>query len=53
MTARPKTVPPDMLAAEAFALMSDPPPMVTVLFVVEAGRPVGVLHVHDLVRAGV
>ena len=42
-----------MLAAEAFALMSDPPPMVTVLFVVEAGRPVGVLHVHDLVRAGV
>jgi len=48
-----KTVPPDMLAAEAFALMSDPPPMVTVLFVVEAGRPVGVLHVHDLVRAGV
>ena len=42
-----------MLAAEALALMSDPLPMVTVLFVVEDGRPVGILRVHDLVRAGV
>jgi len=24
-----------------------------VLFVVEEGRPVGILHVHDLLRAGV
>jgi arabinose-5-phosphate isomerase len=54
MTAGPKkTVPPDMLASEALARMSDPPPAVTVLFVVEAGRPVGILHVHDLLRAGV
>jgi arabinose-5-phosphate isomerase len=48
-----KVVPPDMLASEALALMSDPPPAVTVLFVVEDGRPVGILHVHDLLRAGV
>ena len=54
MTAGPKkTAPPQMLAAEALALMSDPLPMVTVLFVVEDGRPVGILRVHDLVRAGV
>lgn len=54
MTAGPKkTVPPGMLASEALALMSDPPPAVTVLFVVEAGKPVGILHVHDLLRAGV
>ncbi len=54
MTAGPKkTVPPTMLASEALALMSDPPPAVTVLFVVEAGRPVGILHIHDLLRAGV
>jgi arabinose-5-phosphate isomerase len=26
---------------------------ITVLFVVENGRPVGILHVHDLLRAGV
>lgn len=48
-----KTVPPGLLASEALALMSDPPPPVTVLFVVEAGRAVGILHVHDLLRAGV
>ena len=54
MTAGPKkTAPPQMLAAEALALMSDPLPMVTVLFVVDDGRPVGILRVHDLVRAGV
>ncbi|HEX5263046.1 MAG TPA: KpsF/GutQ family sugar-phosphate isomerase, partial [Phenylobacterium sp.] len=49
MTAGPKkTVPPGMLASEALALMSDPPPAVTVLFVVDGGRPVGILHVHDI-----
>jgi arabinose-5-phosphate isomerase len=54
MTPGPKkTVPPSMLASEALALMSDPPPAVTVLFVVDAGKPVGILHIHDLLRAGV
>ncbi|MFC3068696.1 KpsF/GutQ family sugar-phosphate isomerase [Phenylobacterium soli] len=54
MTAGPKkAVPPDMLASEALALMSDPPPSVTVLFVVDDGKPVGILHVHDILRAGV
>jgi len=54
MTAGPKkTVPPAMLASEALALMSDPAPAVTVLFVVEGGKPVGILHIHDLLRAGV
>jgi arabinose-5-phosphate isomerase len=48
-----KIVPAGMLASEALALMSDPPPRVTVLFVVEDGRPVGLLQVHDLVNAGV
>jgi len=54
MTPGPRKIAPkSMLAAEALALMSDPPPAVTVLFVVETGRPVGILHVHDLLRAGV
>jgi len=54
MTPGPKkVVTPGMLASEALAMMSDPPPAVTVLFVVDDGRPVGVLHVHDLLRAGV
>ncbi len=54
MTPGPKKVAPaSMLAGEALALMSDPPPAVTVLFVVEDGKPLGILHVHDLLRAGV
>ncbi|MDB5466178.1 MAG: sugar isomerase, KpsF/GutQ, partial [Phenylobacterium sp.] len=54
MTAGPKkTVRPGMLASEALALMSDPAPAVTVLFAVADGRPVGILHVHDILRAGV
>jgi len=54
MTPGPKkTVPPTMLASQALATMSDPPPAVTVLFVVDDGKPVGILHVHDILRAGV
>ncbi len=54
MTPGPKkTVPPAMLASEALALMSDPAPAVTVLLVVDDDRPVGILHVHDILRAGV
>jgi arabinose-5-phosphate isomerase len=26
---------------------------ITTLFVVEDGRPVGIIHIHDLLRAGV
>ena len=51
MTADPLTVSPAMLAAEALGLMNAR--RVTVLFVVQDGRPVGVLHVHDLLRTGV
>lgn len=51
MTRTPKHVPPMMVAAEALRLMNDG--KVTGLFVVENGRPVGFLHVHDLLRAGV
>ena len=53
MTPSPKTAPPGMLAAEALKLMTDVAPATTVLFVVENQRPVGILHVHDLLRAGV
>jgi len=56
MTSTPKTVPPAMLAAEALAFMNDGTPRVTCLFVIdaEAGdrRPLGVVHVHDCLRAG-
>jgi arabinose-5-phosphate isomerase len=53
MTPGPKTAPPSMLAAEAINRMSQTAPPSTVLFVVEDDRPVGILHIHDLVHAGV
>jgi arabinose-5-phosphate isomerase len=53
MTKNPKTVPPAMLAGEALKRMNEALPPVTVLFVVHQDRPIGVLHVHDLLRAGV
>lgn len=51
MTRGPLTIAPGALAAEALKTMNER--RITVLFVVEADRPVGVLHVHDLLRAGV
>ena len=51
MTARPRASPPELLAAEALKLMNEA--RITVLFVVEDDRPVGILHIHDLLRAGV
>jgi arabinose-5-phosphate isomerase len=53
MTASPKTASPTLLAAEALKRMTQTAPPSTVLFVVDDGRPVGILHIHDLVRAGV
>lgn len=54
MTLGPKkTVAPTLLASEALALMSDPAPAVTVLFVIDDAKPVGILHVHDILRAGI
>ncbi len=51
-TRAPLTAPPGMLAAEAVALMNSR--KVTQLFVVDAdGRPQGVLHIHDCLKAGV
>ena len=50
MTRAPKTVRPDQLISETLELLNST--KVTALFAVEAGKPVGILHVHDLLRAG-
>ena len=51
-TRHPKTIPPEMLAAEALELMQAS--KVHALVVVEAGEvPVGLLRIHDCLRAGV
>jgi arabinose-5-phosphate isomerase len=51
MTRSPKTVRPDQLLSETLDILNSM--KVTALFAVEAGKPVGLIHVHDLLRAGV
>jgi arabinose-5-phosphate isomerase len=51
MTRKPKVVAPGMLASAALELLNTS--RITALFVVDKGKPVGVVHVHDLLRAGV
>jgi arabinose-5-phosphate isomerase len=51
MTRDPISVLPGALAASALEIMNSKG--ITTLFVVEDDRPVGILHVHDLLRAGV
>ena len=51
MTAAPKTIPPDMLVGAALDLLNQK--KITALFVVEADTPVGIVHMHDLLRLGV
>jgi arabinose-5-phosphate isomerase len=51
MTARPKTAKPRMLASAALEMINAS--RITALFVVERGKPVGIVHVHDILRAGV
>ena len=53
MSATPRTIAPDALAAEALHVMNARDRPITALFVVDpAGAPVGLLHMHDLLRAG-
>ncbi|WP_322866869.1 SIS domain-containing protein [Aquicoccus sp. G2-2] len=51
-TKTPKTAAPDMLAAQALAVMNEK--MIGALVVVDAaGKPIGILRVHDCLKAGV
>lgn len=51
MTRAPKTVTPDTLAGDALGLLSRG--KITALFVIEDGKPAGLLHVHDCLSTGV
>ena len=57
MTPKPRTIRASALAAEAVSFMNtSSPPFLCVFVVDEAGppeRPVGILHMHDCLRAGV
>src|SRR5579871_349500 len=51
MTRGPKTVRPDQLASEALELLNSS--KITALFVADGRKPLGILHLHDLLRVGV
>jgi arabinose-5-phosphate isomerase len=51
MTRNPNVLAPDLLASEALEQINAK--RRTQMFVVTDGRPVGILHIHDLLRAGV
>ncbi|WP_322515506.1 KpsF/GutQ family sugar-phosphate isomerase [Rhodopseudomonas palustris] len=51
MTKRPKTISPGLLAGETLELLNSS--KITALLVTEGNKPVGVVHLHDLLRAGV
>ncbi len=50
MTRNPKTIASNTLAGEALKMMSS---KISTLIVTDADRPVGIVHLHDLLRAGV
>jgi arabinose-5-phosphate isomerase len=51
MTKNPKTIGRDLLAGEALEILNSS--KITTLIVTDASRPVGIVHLHDFLRAGV
>ena len=51
MTRNPKTISPNAMTAEALKIMHDK--KITNLFVLEGKKPIGVIHIHDLLNNGV
>jgi arabinose-5-phosphate isomerase len=50
MTLAPRTAEPGSLAADVLRTMNER--KITQMFVVDAGKPVGLIHMHDLLKAG-
>lgn len=51
MTKNPKTISKDTMASEAIKIMHDK--KITNIFVIEDEKPIGVIHIHDLLNNGV
>lgn len=53
MTKNPRTITPDALIAEAVNVMNTTGRGITNMFVVDGKKPVGIIHIHDCLKAGV
>jgi arabinose-5-phosphate isomerase len=55
MTAGPRTIAKDVLAAQALSLMEENSPRpITCLFVLDGSqKPVGIIHLHDILKTGI
>jgi arabinose-5-phosphate isomerase len=56
MTRQPRTIEKDLLAAQALTTMEENSPRpITSLFVLERGgaKPIGIIHLHDILKAGI
>jgi arabinose-5-phosphate isomerase len=51
MSENPVSLRPEQLAAQALGLMNDK--SITCVFIVENQKPVGIIHIHDCLRAGI
>lgn len=51
MTKNPITANPEMFASEAIKILNEK--KITNLFVLENNKPIGVIHIHDLLKAGI
>ena len=51
MTRNPTTIRGDLLASEALEILNSS--KITALIVTDGGRPIGIVHLHDILRAGV
>lgn len=53
MTRNPKTISPDALIVDAVNMMNNTGRGITNIFAVQEQKPVGVIHIHDCLKAGV
>lgn len=52
MTKNPRTIPADTLIAEAVNIMNNTGRGITNIFIVDNKKPIGIVHIHDCLRAG-
>lgn len=52
MTKNPRTISKDILIAEAVNIMNNTGRGITNLFVLENKKPIGIIHIHDCLKAG-